>query len=390
MFGADIVGVFHATGRKSALGRSGRYHQSSGRDVLHCSAIRQGACFSRANAFGFRDRQAVRGWTACGRLIWRGQCSRHFCAPNLKKPPLTGAEAVHKLLANVRQKINRFVTGANDASGSMLSCDCCNGASHHDGGVAVEASKDDPSHRRTGPAEIPAPTMTVILPRDTSISPFLLPELGAAWEQIRKLGVERDFSPGEYLYRAGDLPTSLHNLLSGRVRVFLGRPDGSERIIAFAERQTTFGEYGIFDSRPRFTSAVAIEPCRVLVVDRAALIAAGKTDPDIFLEIGRRLAQKSRLVTMHLVADGVPARVRVAMILTHLLDAYGMVESDNTAHLSESHRVDDLAQLIGVTRVTMSRELSRLVADKVVAKGGRKIVILNVTALRAIAEDYFF
>jgi CRP/FNR family transcriptional regulator, cyclic AMP receptor protein len=49
-----------------------------------------------------------------------------------------------------------------------------------------------------------------------------------------------------------------------------------------------------------------------------------------------------------------------------------------------------LAQLIGVTRVTMSRELSRLVADKVVAKGGRKIVILNVTALRAIAEDYFF
>jgi CRP-like cAMP-binding protein len=232
--------------------------------------------------------------------------------------------------------------------------------------------------------------MTVILPRDMPISPFLLPELGGAWEQIQKLGVERAFSPGEYLYRAGDLPTSLHNLLSGRVRVFLGRPDGSERIIAFAERQTTFGEYGIFDSRPRFTSAVAIEPCRVLVVDRAALIAAGKTDPDIFLEIGRRLAQKSRLVTMHLMADGVPARVRVAMILTHLLDAYGMVEPDNTAHLSESHRVDDLAQLIGVTRVTMSRELSRLVADKVVAKGGRKIVILNVTALRAIAEDYFF
>jgi CRP/FNR family transcriptional regulator, cyclic AMP receptor protein len=238
--------------------------------------------------------------------------------------------------------------------------------------------------------EIPASTMTVIFPRDTPISPFLLPEVGPAWEQIRKLGVERDFSPGGYLYREGDLPTSLHNLLSGRVRVFIGHPDGSERTIAFAGPQTTFGEYGIFDNLPRCTSAVAMEPCRVLVIDRAALIAAGKADPNILLEVGRRLAQKTRLVTMHLAADGVPARVRVAMILTHLLDAYGVVDPDKTVRLSESHRVDDLAQLIGVTRVTMSRELSRLVADKVVVKGGREIVILNMTVLRAIAEDHFF
>jgi CRP/FNR family transcriptional regulator, cyclic AMP receptor protein len=238
--------------------------------------------------------------------------------------------------------------------------------------------------------ENPAPTMTVILPSDAPISPFLLPEVGVAWEKIRKLGVERDFSPGEYLYREGDLPISLHNVLAGRVRVFIGHADGSERIIAFAGPQTTFGEYGVFDSLPRCTSAVAIEPCRVLVIDRTALIAAGRADPDIFLEMGRRLAQKTRLVTMHLAADGVPARVRVAMILNHLIDAYGVVDPDNTARLSESHRVDDLAQMIGVTRVTMSRELSRLVADKVVVKGGREIVILNVAALRAIAEDHFF
>src|SRR6202790_4127996 len=157
-------------------------------------------------------------------------------------------------------------------------------------------------------------TMTVIFPRDTPISPFLLPEVGAAWEQIRKLGVERGFSPGEYLYREGDLPTSLHNLLSGRVRVFIGHPDGSERIIAFAGPQTTFGEYGIFDNLPRCTSAVAMEPCRVLVIDRAALIAAGRADPDIFLEMGGGLARKPRLEPWPLAAAGVPAAVRVGRI----------------------------------------------------------------------------
>jgi hypothetical protein len=42
-----------------------------------------------------------------------------------------------------------------------------------------------------------------------------------------------------------------------------------------------------------------------------------------------------------------------------------------------------------VTRVTMSRELSRLVAKKVVVKGKREIVILKMAALRAVAEDCF-
>jgi hypothetical protein len=77
------------------------------------------------------------------------------------------------------------------------------------------------------------------------------------------------------------------------------------------------------------------------------------------------------------------------MVLVYLLDAFGVVGPNNTARLAEWHRVDDLAHLIGVTRVTMSRELSRLVARKVVVKGKREIVILNMAALRMVAEDCF-
>jgi CRP-like cAMP-binding protein len=107
------------------------------------------------------------------------------------------------------------------------------------------------------------------------------------------------------------------------------------------------------------------------------------------LEVARRLAQKTRLMSMHIAIDGLPVRKRVAMVLIHLLDAYGVVGPDNTVRLAEWHRVDDLAHLIGVTRVTMSRELSRLVAKKVVVKGKREIVILNMAALRAVADDCF-
>jgi CRP-like cAMP-binding protein len=237
--------------------------------------------------------------------------------------------------------------------------------------------------------EVLSPSTTVSRTRAPPISPFLSPEAGAVLEQICKLGVERHFAAGEYLYRQGDLPASMHYTLSGRVQVFISRPDGSERIIAFAGPRTSFGEFAVFDSFPSPTSAVAIRPSRVLVIDRAAIVGAGKVVPEIFLEIARRLAQKTRLMTMHVAIDGLPVPVRVAMVLIHLLDAYGVVRPDNTARLVEWHRVDDLAHLIGVTRVTMSRELSRLVARKVVVKGNREIVILNMAALRAVAEDCF-
>lgn len=222
-----------------------------------------------------------------------------------------------------------------------------------------------------------------------SISPFLSSQMGTALERLRQFGVERDFPAGEYLYRQGEPPTSMHYMLSGRVRVFITRSNGSERTLCLAKPHTTFGEFAVFGDIPCPTSAVAVESSRVVVIDRAALVTAGAAVPELFFEIARQLAQKLRLLSMHLVTDGLPARTRAAMVLIELLDAHGVVCPNNTARLSGLYSVDDLAQVIGVTRVTMSRELSRLVARKIVAKRGREIIILDMAALRAAAEDYF-
>jgi CRP/FNR family cyclic AMP-dependent transcriptional regulator len=296
--------------------------------------------------------------------------------------------------ANVRQKANKISAGASDAAGRVFSCDSFKNDKTPIGNGPIGSLT-----RRPGTApiigepispidEVLSSPMTVSMTRATG-SPFLSPEAGAALEKICKLGVERSFAAGEYLYRQGDPPSSMHCTLSGRVRVFINRPDGSERILAFAGPRTTFGEFGIFDDFPCPTSAVAIKPSRVLVIDRAAIIEAGKVVPEILLEVARRLAQKTRLMSMHIAIDGLPVRKRVAMVLVHLLDAYGVVGPNNAVRLAEWHRVDDLANLIGVTRVTVSRELSRLVAKKVVVKGKREIVILNMAALRAAADDCF-
>lgn len=226
----------------------------------------------------------------------------------------------------------------------------------------------------------------MLSPRDPESSPFLLPEAREISHSITKLGIERTFARGKYLYRQGETPTSFYYLLTGRARVFMSGIDGSDRDLAFAGPNTTLGEYSLFDDEPRYTSAIAVEDSRVLVIDNATLMSAGREDPEIFLEIARRLAQRERLACMHIMYGSLPARVRVATLFVQLLNAYGVRETNNTARLSKSHRVEDFAHLVGLTRVTVSRELARFVEEGIVTKAGREILISDIAALRAVAD----
>lgn len=115
---------------------------------------------------------------------------------------------------------------------------------------------------------------------------------------------------------------------------------------------------------------MATAPSEILAIGRDALLDAARADPDLLVEVARRIAHKQRVLHLHVVLDGLPARERVVLLLGHLVAAYGEVSLDASARLSIRPAVDELALMIGLTRVTMSRELSRLVAEGVLAKEG--------------------
>lgn len=222
----------------------------------------------------------------------------------------------------------------------------------------------------------------------TGSSPFLLPEGRSVSQRIAELGVVRAYRPGEFVYRQGETSSVFHLVVTGRVRIFMNNADGSERVLSYAEPEASFGECGCFDGLPRYSSAVVVEPSEVLAISRASVVTAAQDDPEMLLEIARRLAHKQRVLGLHIATDGLPVRARVALLFNHLLDAYGETKADRSVRLSVRHRIDDLALLIGVTRVTMSREVSHLVNEGVLIKTGRDIIIADPAALRSVARDY--
>ncbi|MEJ2861378.1 Crp/Fnr family transcriptional regulator [Actinomycetospora flava] len=214
------------------------------------------------------------------------------------------------------------------------------------------------------------------------MSPFLLSETGAVSRRIEALGVARRVRTGEHLYRQGDTSTTFHVLVRGRVRIHMLRPDGTVRVISWAEPGASLGEGPCFDGGGHPVTATAVVPCDVLSIGRDAVIEAGRDDPELLVEVIRRVAHKQRVLHLHVYLDGLPARERVALLLGHLVEAYGEDALGASARLSVRPPVDELALMVGLTRVTTSRELSRLVAEGVLQKDGRNIVVRDLPSLR--------
>lgn len=226
--------------------------------------------------------------------------------------------------------------------------------------------------RSTGPAVVPTPT----------VSPFLLAETGAVSRRVEALGVARTLRTGGHLYRQGETSSAFHVIVRGRVRIHMLRPDGTVRVISWAEPGASLGEGPCFDGAPHPVTATAVVPCEVLSIARDTLIEAAREDPELLVEVVRRVAHKQRVLHLHVCLDGLPARERVALLLGHLVEAYGEGALGASARLSVRPPVDELALMVGLTRVTTSRELSRLVAEGVLQKDGRDIVVRDLPSLR--------
>lgn len=222
----------------------------------------------------------------------------------------------------------------------------------------------------------------------STTSPFLLTEDPTIADRIAALGEVRRYRAGEFVYRQGSVSDFFYQVVSGRLRIYLTRADGSERVLSYAEPGAGLGESTCFDGLPRYASCVAVTDSEMSVISRQAVIEAARAQPAILVEMTRRISRKARLFAMHIAADGLPARGRVALVLDHLVEAYGVLQPDGSLRLRVQYSLDELSLMIGVTRVTMSRELARLLEEGVVRRHGREIVVPDLDALRAVAGGY--
>ena len=213
----------------------------------------------------------------------------------------------------------------------------------------------------------------------------LLSELGPdAVARLAERVDMREVRRREVVYLPGDPGKSLFFVNGGRVKVSKVTRDGKALTLAYCGPSEVFGETCLVDGGPRSEMAEAVENALLTEIDRAdfdRLLAAsaslGAQMTKLMVSRRRELENKVEALVFRDVTS------KLAELLVKLAGEYGVDDARGTmVALKITHQ--ELANLIGSTRETVSLTLSTFKRKRYITTEGRKVIISDAEALRAL------
>ena len=131
------------------------------------------------------------------------------------------------------------------------------------------------------------------------------------------------------LFRKDDPGTSMMVVSEGRVKACTHSEDGKELVLNLFGPGEVFGEIALLDGSPRTADIIAIDACKLLVLDRRDFIPFLLDHPDASVRLLEVLTQRLRRTTT-LLEDVVfrEGPARLARRLVHLADFSGREVDD--------------------------------------------------------------
>ena len=191
----------------------------------------------------------------------------------------------------------------------------------------------------------------------------------------------RKFPRGSPIYLPADNADGVLLLTSGRVKICSFSTDGKQAILTFIEPGELFGELAMLDQETREEYAEATETCTLLLIPADAVQDLMAKHADVSLGVtklfGMRRQRIERRLKYLLFRSN---RERLVHLLLELAERYGSRTANGVAlGIKLSHQ--DLANIIGSTRETVTVVLGELQNEGSLKLGRRKIVLTNLDRL---------
>lgn len=196
-----------------------------------------------------------------------------------------------------------------------------------------------------------------------------------------RAGQRKLFAKNEFVFKAGDPGRNVYFLQQGRVKICQPAPEGKDVILWFCFSGDMFGMAEVAQGGGRVVHAQASEASEVLVLSQAELTDYLQTHPAAALLIMQVLAGRLRAlgdVIVNLINDD--AQTRIVKLILRLATRHGVrVEQDIHLDIQLTHQ--EIADMCGTTRQTVTSVLSQLQRQGLVRLENRRIRIDSVELL---------
>ncbi|MFW6034919.1 MAG: Crp/Fnr family transcriptional regulator [Halanaerobiales bacterium] len=204
------------------------------------------------------------------------------------------------------------------------------------------------------------------------------------WNEVQlicEMAYEKQYHKNEIIFFEESENEELYILVEGRVKLSMLSPDGKEKAITILQQGDIFGEISLFNDDSHPITAEVMEDARLVIISLEDLESIIMKKPGVAIKIIQALSRKTRLLTgqvRELVFHD--AEGRLASLLVRFAEDFGIdVKSGKMIDLIMTHQ--DIANLIGTSRVTVTKLINNFIDKEFIKIYKRKIVLLDEKSL---------
>jgi CRP/FNR family transcriptional regulator, cyclic AMP receptor protein len=193
---------------------------------------------------------------------------------------------------------------------------------------------------------------------------------------LRRGAIRRSFADGQLIWHRGDVADGFWIIEKGQAKIGHHSASGEMQALFVLGPGDSFGELALLGNFPRVVDAEAVGALEMLWVDGAVLSATIAASPKMSGAIIVALSQQLQEALDRLIVfRNLPAPKRLAQNLLALCEG-------KRAPVKLGIRQQELAELVGVSRMTIGSALTQLENEGMVTRHYRYMVINDPAALR--------
>ena len=212
----------------------------------------------------------------------------------------------------------------------------------------------------------------------------LSPQAGQRLNEIKSTAV---YPKGAMLFIEGQQPRGVFVLCSGKVKLSTSSREGKTIITKISDSGDVLGLNAVVSNRPYEVTAEMMEPGQGNFIPRDSLMHMLKDYPEMAVRIAQQLSRNyftayEEIRTLGLAAS--PSEKFAKLLLTWSTKS---AQSDGSAQVKLTVTHEEVAEMIGTTRETVSRLFSEFKKNQLMQLKGATLVIRSRPALEKIVQS---
>lgn len=200
--------------------------------------------------------------------------------------------------------------------------------------------------------------------------------------KITDIAIARDWKKQSHVFLQGDPLENVYFIYDGRIKIYKSDINGKEQIVAIAKKGEMFPHVGFFRKGDYPAYAEVLEPSTLIAVPISKFEAVLIENPELCIKVFKVLGEKIVDLQNRLEEQILNNTYeQIIKLIIRLAQKHGQDQGDGTILLKSEFTNKDLANMIGTTRETISRTLTKMKKDELIEVDDEGNMIVDIEIL---------